>query len=211
MWRRSSRSDMPFDYKVYAYDDCPKEVFNFRYEIYVEELHRKQSYADHDGRTIIDPLDETGFHGVVSKDGEIVAVVRLNFVRDGGTQPYFDFYELAKLTPAEQATASICTRNMVAAKYRKTGVSVRMLKMIYEFGIRNGATSCYMDVNAPLMPLFEKFGYEPLFEKEHPDYGLVTVMRLPAIDYDVLAARRSPFAPICKKVLSDRQELAPAD
>lgn len=200
---------MTFAYKVYPYADCPKEVFKFRYEIYVEELHRKQSYADHDEKTIIDPLDETGFHGVVSAEDAIIAVIRLNFVRDGGTQPYYDFYELAKLPPNEQATASICTRNMVAAKYRKTGVSVRMLKMIYEFGIRNGATSCYMDVNAPLIPLFEKFGYEALFEKEHPDYGLVTVMRLPASNCDVLTAKRSPFAPICKKVFGDQQEFAP--
>jgi predicted GNAT family N-acyltransferase len=198
------------DYAIYRYEDCPREVFHFRYKIYVEELHRKQAYADHDAKIIIDPLDETARHCVAAKDGEIIGVVRLNMACDGGMQPYYDFYELYRLPPEEQETASICTRNMVAAKYRKTGVSVRMLKMIYEYGIRAGATACYMDVNEPLMPLFLKYGYVSLFEKEHPDYGLVTVMKLPAIDLEHLTAARSPFAPICRRFLEETGALAPA-
>lgn len=199
-----------YAYNVYSYEDCPREVFRFRYAVYVEELHRKQSYADHDDKTIIDPLDPAGHHGVVTKDGEIIAVVRLNIVRDGGVQPYYDFYELYRLPPEQQNSASICTRNMVAANYRNTGVSVRMLKMIYTYGIENGVTSCYMDVNAPLIKLFEKFGYKALFEKDHPDYGRVTIMRLDALDLDYLSEIRSPFASTCRNFLERNAELTPA-
>ena len=197
-----------FDCRVYPAADCPPEVFQFRYKVYVEELHRKQTYADHDARTIIDPLDKSARHCVATKDGEIIGVVRINIVRDGPIAPYDAFYEIDKLPEAERETASICTRNMVAAEYRKTGISIRMLKMIYEHGIRAGATSCYMDVNEPLIPLFTKMGYVRLFEKEHPDYGLVTVMMLPVVDLDHLMKTHSPFAPICKAFLAEKGETA---
>ncbi len=191
------------EYRVYSAADCPPEVFRFRYGVYVEELHRKQTYADHDAKTIIDPLDKTAHHGVVTKDGEIIAVVRLNLVREGSIAPYDALYGIDKLPEDEREAASICTRNMVAAAHRKTGVSIRMLKMIYEHGVRAGATSCYMDVNEPLLPLFLKMGYIRLFDKEHPDYGLVTVMKLPVTDLKYLTEVRSPFAPLCKKLLEE--------
>lgn len=199
-----------YTYKVYSYDECPKDLFRFRYEVYVEELHRKQSYACHDTRTIEDPLDATGHHGIVHKDGEIIACVRLNIVREGGVQPYFDFYEMGRLPKAEQITASICTRNMVAKPYRNTGVSVRMLKLIYLHGIENGVTTCFMDVNEPLIGLFQKFGYKALFEKEHPDYGLVTVMRLDALDCAYLREIRSPFARLCTDFIDKQHAPSPA-
>ena len=199
-----------YTYEVFPYSSCPPELFKFRYAVYVEELQRKQSYACHDTKTIEDPLDRTAHHGIVTKDGEIVACVRLNMVREGGVQPYFDFYELYRLSPSEQKTASICTRNMVAAPYRNTGISIRMLKMIYSHGIENGATTCFMDVNAPLINLFQKFGYRSLFEKTHPDYGLVTVMRLDALDLDYFESIRSPFTSICRKHLERQGILAHA-
>jgi hypothetical protein len=35
-------------------------VSRFRYSIYVEEMNRKQKYADHDRKAFIDPLDGKG-------------------------------------------------------------------------------------------------------------------------------------------------------
>lgn len=199
-----------FDLYVHRFAECPDEVFNFRYRIYVEELHRRQSYADHDARTIIDPMDATAHHGVAYKDGVIAAVIRLNFVRDGGVDPYYTFYEIDRLPADFQDKVSICTRNMVSKDHRKTPLAFRMLKLMYELALEKGSTSCYIDINAPLQPMFEKIGCKPLFEKEHPDYGLVTIMRLDGLDLDHLTKVRSPFAPICRKFLERKGLLAPA-
>ncbi len=196
------------EYRVYQYKDCPPDLFRFRYKIYVEELHRPQSYACHETQTIEDPLDPTGHQCVATDKGEIVGCVRLNLVREGGVQPYFDFYELYRLSEREQLSASICTRYMAAPAFRKSRVPLELLKMIYLFGIENGATSCYMDTNAPFLNMYKKFGYQTLFEKNHPDYGRVTIMRLPVLDLDYLQAIRSPFAPICRRFLEQRAALA---
>lgn len=194
------------EYSVYQYNDCPPELFHFRYKIYVEELGRRQTYARHDTQTIEDPLDPTGYQGVAFNDGEIIGCVRLNFVRDGGVQPYYDFYELSQLPESDQMRASICTRYMVNPHFRKSRVPIELLKLIYLFGIENGANACYMDTNAPYIRFYQKFGYEALFEKNHPDYGRVTVMRLPVLDLGYLESVRSPFAPLCKRFLASQQK-----
>ena len=199
-----------YEYKIYNYDNCPRELFRFRYKVYVEELNRKQTYACHKTRTIEDPLDQTAHHAVVTKQDEIIACVRLNILREGSVHAYHDLYELSRLSAEDLERASICTRNMVAQPYRSTGVSVRMLKLIYEHGMRRDVTTCFMDVNQPLIKLFSKFGYVPLFEKDHPDYGRVTVMRLDVLDIERLTAIRSPFASICRRYLEEQETLAPA-
>ncbi|GJL93636.1 MAG: hypothetical protein DHS20C05_00410 [Hyphococcus sp.] len=196
-------------YKVYQYLDCPREVFHFRYKIYVEELHRRQTYAHHETQTIEDPMDPTGHQCLAQEsDGSVVGAVRLNLVREGGVESYSKFYELDRLAKHERLSASICTRYMVTKEYRRSRVPLELLKRIYRFGIENGATSCYMDTNAPFLNMYLKYGYEPLFEKEHPDYGPVTVMRLPVLDLEHLKSTRSPFAPICERFLTEQSETA---
>ncbi len=194
------------EYRVCEYRDCPRELFHFRYKIYVEELGRRQTYANHDLRTIEDSLDSTGHQGIAIEKNKIIGTVRLNLLREGGVGFYHHFYELDRLPQNEQMTASVCTRYMVAQQHRKTRVPLELLKLIYLFGIENGSTACYMDTNEPFIPMYLKFGYEALFEKEHPDYGHVTVMRLRVLDLDNLRSVRSPFAPICERFLKQKSE-----
>jgi GNAT superfamily N-acetyltransferase len=196
------------EYKVCKYHETPRELFNFRYKIYVEELKRHQTYVQHELETIEDPLDPTGYQGIATENGKIIGCVRLNLAREGGVAFYRKFYQIDRLPHSEQMTASICTRYMVTPEYRRTRVPLELLKLIYLFGIENGSTACYMDTNEPYIPMYLKFGYEALFEKEHPDYGLVTVMRLPVLDLEHLRATRSPFAPICERFLAEKSESA---
>ncbi|MEM8772268.1 MAG: hypothetical protein AAGD92_11515 [Pseudomonadota bacterium] len=190
-----------FNLKLFSYEECPPEAFRFRYSVYVEELARPQKYADHDAKTIIDPMDRTAHHGVAYKNEHIAAVIRLNFVRDGNVDPYYDFYEINRLSLEEQAVSCICTRNMVGAAHRNTPLAYRMLKLMYELAIENGARICFIDVNEPLVPMFKKLGCRPVMEKQHDDYGLVTIMRLDGLDLDHLIKVRSPFTPICRRFL----------
>ena len=191
-----------------AFDECPRAVFEFRYKVYVEEMGRRQTYADHDARTIIDPMDATAHHGYAVEDGNIVAVIRLNFVRDGNVDPYYQFYEIDQLPETEQSLTTICTRNMIAPSHRGTSLSFRMLKLMYELALDGGSTSCYIDINEPLLPMFIKIGCKPLFTKEHSDYGEVVVMRLDGLDLEHFKSVRSPFVPVCKRYLKKLEEEA---
>ncbi|MCA9708880.1 MAG: GNAT family N-acetyltransferase [Myxococcales bacterium] len=184
------------EYQIVSGDACPEALFAFRYAVYVEELGRPQTHACHQTRRIIDPLDACGHNLIAWRDGAVVGAVRANFVRDGGTGSYEELYELDRLSDQERSTASLCTRYMVAPAQRRTRVSVELMKRIYRFGIQHGIRTSYLDTNPPYRRYYEKIGYEFLFEKTHPDYGRVSVMRLQADDLGKLRAARSPFAPI---------------
>lgn len=182
------------EFRFFDRADCPKELFEFRYAIYIEEMHRRQFYACHETRTIIDPLDETGRQLIGFSGGEIVACVRANLLADGPIGDYFSFYGMDALDPAVALRSSICTRLMVRADFRKTQVPVDIFKRLYDFAIENRVETSYMDCNAHLVRFFRKFGYEFLGVKTHAEYGEVSIMKLDHFAFARLVRIGSPFA-----------------
>ncbi|MEO1252733.1 MAG: GNAT family N-acetyltransferase [Pseudomonadota bacterium] len=192
------------DIRYYWGRDCPDAVFSFRYEVYVAELQRPQRYACHATRTIRDPLDATAHHGVAYRGEEIVAVVRLNFIRDGNLGEYRALYDVDALSPQEKMTSAICTRIMTARRYRHTPLGYRMIESAFRFSADHDVTICLIDVNAPREQLFEKLGFRLIGRVEHPDYGEVSLMRLNGLDIQYLRAIRSPFTPLSEAYLAER-------
>jgi N-acyl-L-homoserine lactone synthetase len=192
-----------YEYKIFHAHDCPEDLFRFRYSIYVEEMGRRQLYACHKTKTIRDYLDDTAHQGVVFKDGKIIACMRVNFLRDGPIGHYYDFYRFKELESAKLQAASICTRLMVAREYRRTVVSIEILKFLYKYGLYRDIATCTMDCNLHLVRFFEKFGYQFLFSDKHPEYGNVAVLRLDLRDLNSLDRTHSPFAPICREYFSN--------
>ncbi len=197
-----------FEYKIYDAGSAPATLFKFRYDVYINELKRTQSYADHEKGTIIDPLDKTGQQAVVKYKGDIIACARANVLRDGPVGPYFQLYELNKLSDDEVAKASIVTLDMVHKNFRKTAVFSRMMQMLYVLGIKRETQFCYMDVNPPLQPLFEKLGFKKIAEKHHFDYGDIVIMKMDILDIDHLNKQKSPFRRVYKQIFSDPNFIA---
>jgi len=183
-----------YDYKIFTSYDCPEELFSFRYKVYVEEMNRRQTDADHERRVIKDELDKTAHHAVVFHNNSIVACMRVNFLREGSVGKYNELYDLHRLIPMQVSTASICTRLMVDPEHRRNSVTVRILQFIYIYGLKNNIETCVMDCNRPLRRFFEKFGYRHLFDRAHPEYGRVSVMNLDLLDIEYLRNLNSPFA-----------------
>jgi len=188
-----------FEYKIYTPEECPEELFRFRYKIYVEEMHRMQFYACHKTKTIIDPLDRYAHQVVAHRNGEIVGCIRANLLRRGPVGDYLDFYNLDKMAPAKRQNASICTRLMVSKEQRRTSVSIDIFKHLYEFGLAHNIETSHMDCNRHLIGFFEKFGYEFLYRTQHDEYGDVAVLRLFLEDYERLIEMNSPFAETARR------------
>lgn len=192
------------EFRFFNRTDCPQELFEFRYSIYIEEMHRRQFYACHETRTIIDPLDDSAHQLVGFSNGEIVACVRANLLADGPVGDYFSFYDMDKLDPASALRSSICTRLMVRADFRKTQTPVEIFKQLYDFAIENRVESSFMDCNAHLVRFFRKFGYEFLGVKTHAEYGEVSIMRLNHFAFERLVRIGSPFAAQAARELKAR-------
>ena len=57
---------------VVASSDAEREaIYRFRYRVYVEEMNRYRSVADHDGKRLVEP-DDARSHLFYASDGEAV-------------------------------------------------------------------------------------------------------------------------------------------
>ena len=55
------------------------DIFKFRYRIYIEEMSRKQKYADHAAKTIKEPLDDDAYLlAAYDSDGLLIGTCRTN-------------------------------------------------------------------------------------------------------------------------------------
>ena len=182
---------------IEARDEASREaIFRFRYEIYVREMRRPQKDADHERGRIEDSLDAFAVL-LAAKDtstGRIVGTVRSNVLGDGSAGPYEALYGLAHLAPSARRVTAITTRLMVERNRRGTVLASMLATALFGIGHARGVEADFIDCNAHLVPFFARLGYREAGMIEHPEYGLVTLMRLDLQDDAFLRKIGSPFA-----------------
>ncbi len=169
-------------------------VFRFRYRIYVEEMGRKQKYADHTKKWIIDPLDHGCYLLAAYENGKVVGTVRVNFSRNSDIGDYESFYRMDTVGKDHPAKTSICTRMMISPAYRKSMLGPRLAIACFELGMTNEIVWSFLDCNDHLVEFFTGFGCKSYLGKVlHDEYGEVTPMRFNLQDQAHLEFIRSPF------------------
>ena len=181
-----------------------EQIVRLRYQIYVAEMNRPQKYADHEARTIVDPLDATGHILAAVAEHGVVGTVRVNFCQDGTVGDYAQFYEIDREL-GRWAQSSITTRLMVKPEYRGTRGPLQLAHASFCLGLEQGTRWNYIDCNPPLLRFFERLGYVERFMKHHPEYGHVHCMRLDLHDTAHLAAVGSPFLSSSERYLAAQE------
>ena len=90
-----------------AFTDAERNaIYRQRYEIYVEEMQRYDSTADHTNRWLVEDVDEVSRLFYAIQDGHLVGSIRLTLGLDGGlSDALVDKYSLAPFleeVPADQ-------------------------------------------------------------------------------------------------------------
>lgn len=171
-------------------------VYQFRYQIYIEEMNRKQKYCNHDTKSIQEPLDKTGrILAAFNDSGQIIGTVRLNYAREGNLGYYPTLYNMQELG-LDYLNSSITTKLMVEKNYRRTTAVRSLLFAAYKQAITDNIRYDFIDVNSHLVKFFRRFGYTSVSIINHPEYGHVTLMRAKFDDAEYLHAVKSPLYPI---------------
>ncbi len=177
-------------------------VYRLRYQIYVEEMGRRQQYADHGQGIVCEPLDITGHvlsASVVHSD-EVVATVRFNVGVDEHFGVYTELYRLSMFAPYFPSQVSITTKLMIAAPYRRDRLAVDLACFSYRRALELQACFDFIDCNPPLVPFFTRLGYRQVFDPvHHPEYGDVIPLVLVLHDVNHLQRIGSPFAVIARR------------
>jgi len=179
--------------RVAAGDGEREQLYSFRYRVYVEEMGRVQKYADHEARSIHDPLDLTG-HNLIALEGtRIVGCIRINFAENGGLDYYRRLLEMDSLVPGYPQQVSLCTRLMVAPEMRGSALALRLCTASYDYGWRHGIRWNFIDCNDHLVEFFQRLGYLWTHRAVHEEYGDVNAMCLDLQDRVHLENCKSPF------------------
>lgn len=171
------------------------DVVRLRYEVYVEELGRTQTHADHRERTIREPLDEHALMWVAYEGERLVGSVRVNYADEGDLGDYPALYEMARMGTLHPKRTSITTKLVVAREYRNSALAYRLAMAGYRGMLEDGILHDFIDVFPERIPFFERLGYRiHVPAAHHPEYGSVVVMTLSVRDAVHLERVGSPFS-----------------
>ena len=199
------------DIRVAISGDELEEIYSFRYQIYVEEMNRKQIYADHRARRIEDPLDLDAINLGAWRGKALVGVVRINFPRDSDIGNYENFYRMRSVGEDHPSRTSIITRLMIAPKLRNTHLFLDLVAVCYAIGMARGIRWTFIDCNAHLVPLFLRLGYlAHTSPAVHEEYGLVSLLRIDLQNLKHLRQVKSPFAKMIEMRNSATRSSQPA-
>ncbi|MEO1013894.1 MAG: hypothetical protein AAFX08_01770 [Pseudomonadota bacterium] len=170
--------------------DKLRQIFEFRYRIYIDELGFRDSHADHESKIISDDLDPKAYHfyaereqadGASGADGasEIVGVGRFNVLRDYCNDETVELFQLKSLTSDYLETCLVSTMIMVTPDHRggtlPMEIAIAQLKAAQTLDVDWCVISCHFERKG----FFQRIGFEEFVpESTHPDFGRIALMKL---------------------------------
>ena len=110
-------------------------VYRFRYQVYVEEMGRYRSIADHENRLLTEPEDDHSRIFYAAEGDEVVATARLTWGGDAPlTRRQIEQYALAPfLAEVSPEAIAVGERGMVAPRLRGTDLLLQMVGESFKF------------------------------------------------------------------------------
>ena len=141
-------------------DEERRAVYRFRYEIYVEEMGKYRSVADHAQRLFHEPVDEQSGIVYATQNGEVVATARSTWGGDGPfPQRMIDQYDLAPFLAELPASAiSVGERGMVTPRLRGSDLFLRLIGWSLCFANERRIQLCFGDCEPHLLNLYLGLG-----------------------------------------------------
>lgn len=174
-----------------------EQVYRLRYEIYVEELHLFQEFADHERRMLYGQNDE-GARILYAKCGnELVGSLRLNLGKDAPFSEELETtYNLGRFRKVvADAQILVLTRFMVKKAYRGTQVSYRMIERVAEISLHENIEVTVCDCQPHLVRYYQRMGFRSYGCKVYndPAFGIMIPLAFAIRDLDYLSKIRSPL------------------
>lgn len=141
-------------------EDEKRAVYRLRYDVYVKEMGRYQSVADHAQGMLYEDCDEQSRISYAEIDGEIVATARLTWGGDGPMpQRMVDQYSLAPFLAELPASAiAVGERAMVRPHLRGTDLLLKLMGTGMRFANENRIQLVFGDCEPHLLNLYLGLG-----------------------------------------------------
>ena len=191
---RFSSGSGGFNARVASTDAELEQIYRLRYRIRVEEMNKKEPYANHADKAIIEPLDNTGINIGIWDQNELIACARMNFGHNSDIDYYVKHYRMEQIKNFIQEKVCIGTKLMVDRNYRNTRLNVLLMQASARCFLENGAEFCVIESRDELLKYYGRFGFRPYAGKFYSEvYGEITPIVLHLSDIDHLIAVKSPL------------------
>jgi hypothetical protein len=148
-------------------EDEKRAVYRFRYDVYVKEMGRYQTTADHEQRMLVEDCDAHSRIFYATEDGNVVATLRLTW---GGDAPLpsrmIEQYHLAPfLAELPPAAIAVGERGMVTPRLRSSDLFLRLIGSSFRFVNERRIQLCFGDCEPHLLNLYLGLGYRTYSKK----------------------------------------------
>ena len=182
-----------------------ESIFRFRYQVYVDEMGKQLSYADHEQKMLRDDLDETADLFMVDLGGEVIATARLNQANTTNLGDYWRrVYHLEAWAEFPDSAISMSSRLMVANQWRGSAVLGSLVQELYKHSRELGVRFNFLNCSPSLLEFYEQLGYRRYtdgFMDEDVGYHVPLVSMIDDADYMKLV--HSPFWRLARKLPSN--------
>ncbi len=140
--------------------DEKEAVYRLRYDVYVEEMGRYQTVADHKRRMLYEDCDDQSRISYAMDEGEVVATARLTWGGEGAIpQRMIDQYYLAPfLAELPAAAIAVGERAMVRPHLRGTDLLLQMMTRGMAWANENRIQLVFGDCEPHLLNLYLGLG-----------------------------------------------------
>ncbi len=171
-------------------------VYRFRYRIYVEEMDRYRSIADHENKRLTEPDDEAGhiFHAL--SGGKVVGTMRLTWGGDGAINDrHIEQYDLKPFLDRVSADKIVIgERFMIEPSYRGSNLLFRLFTSYLSFVNERRIQLVFGDCEPHLLNVYQGLGFRPYTKRNvnSPETGYLVPLVLVPEDLDYLRDIKSP-------------------
>lgn len=144
-----------------------RAVYRFRYDIYVEEMGKYRSVADHAQRMFYEPCDAHSRIFYATENGEVVATARATWGGDAPLpQRMIEQYQLEPfLAELPQSAISVGERGMVTPRLRGTDLFLQLIGTSLRFANEHRIQLCFGDCEPHLLNLYLGLGQRTYSKK----------------------------------------------
>lgn len=182
-----------------------QQIYQFRYQVYVEEMQKQPRTANHQAKLLSDHLDETATLLYMTHENQIIATLRRNIIDASSLSSLpasldhiFAVSQFAAAFP--QARFSLSSRLMVAPAWRNSTTLGALISEAYRAAREQGILFDFLHAAPWLLAFYRTLGYRCYTNHFlDPEVGLQIPQVLVMEDLEHLKLMRSPFYRIARR------------
>ncbi|AJQ28578.1 GNAT family N-acyltransferase [Pelosinus fermentans] len=198
-------SESPIKIGIAITAEEKREIYHFRYQIYVEEMSKSIEDVDYENELLHDELDEWAFLIYAKIDSKLIATARINIgILAKIPQQIVEILSLNKFSEFNNENIvqkfSYCAKLMVHPLYRSSPALYLLMAKCYELAYQNQVQFAFSLCNLHLVRLYEQMGFHRYTNNFFlGGYGLVVPVVFVVNDTHHLRSVRSPLLRIARK------------